>query len=131
MGPAAEGFRLRGTARRCLWRVDPAGVVRVGTVNLDVDGLAGGTSPGYTNGMKTAISVPDQLFEEADRLAKRLRKSRSKLYSLALAEFIARHAPDEVTEAMNRVLEKMSADERLPDAGLQRAARRVLRKVEW
>lgn len=81
--------------------------------------------------MKTAISVPDELFEEADRLAKRLKKSRSKLYSQALAEFIARHSPDEVTEAMDRALAKLSDEERRPDPALQAAARRLLRKVEW
>ena len=81
--------------------------------------------------MKTAISVPDELFEEADRLAKRLKKSRSRLYSQALAEFIARHSPDEVTEAMDRALAKLDKADRTPDPALQAAARRLLRKVEW
>jgi hypothetical protein len=37
--------------------------------------------------MKTAISVPDDMFEEADRLAKRLGKSRSQLYTAAQTEW--------------------------------------------
>lgn len=51
--------------------------------------------------MKTAVSVPDELFEAAERQAQRTKKSRSQLYAEALAEYLARHAPDEVTEAGN------------------------------
>lgn len=58
---------------------------------------------GYTRSMKTAISIPDDVFEQVERLAKRAGRSRSEVYRAALSEYIARHAPDEVTEAMNRV----------------------------
>jgi metal-responsive CopG/Arc/MetJ family transcriptional regulator len=78
--------------------------------------------------MKTAVSIPDQVFEEAERLANELRTSRSKLYSRALQEYVARHAPDRLTEAMNRVIEKVGND--VEDFS-QRAARRVLEQVEW
>jgi len=53
--------------------------------------------------MKTAVSTSDDVFEKADRLAKRLKKSRSQLYCLALKEYVARHQPNEVTEAMDHV----------------------------
>ena len=43
--------------------------------------------------MKTAVSIPDDVFEEAERLATELKTSRSQLYSRALQEFVARHAP--------------------------------------
>ena len=49
---------------------------------------------GYTLGMKTAVSVPNEVFERAERLAKRLEVSRSELYSRALREYLSRHAPD-------------------------------------
>ena len=39
--------------------------------------------------MKTAISIPDPLFERADALARRLRVSRSELYARAVAIFVA------------------------------------------
>ena len=52
---------------------------------------------GYTRGMKTAVSVPDDLFAQVDRLARHSRRSRSEVYSAALREYVARHAPDEVT----------------------------------
>ena len=84
--------------------------------------------PGYTNGMKTAVSVPDDVFHAAERQARRARKSRSQLYAEALAEYLARHAPDEVTEAMNRVVDGVGEP---VDRFVSTAARRVLEKTEW
>lgn len=79
--------------------------------------------------MKTAVSLPDELFDAAERQAKRAHKSRSQLYAEALAEYLARHAPDEVTEAMNRVVDRLG--ESSSDPFTARAARRVLERVEW
>jgi metal-responsive CopG/Arc/MetJ family transcriptional regulator len=79
--------------------------------------------------MKTAISLPDDLFRAAERHAKRLKKSRSQLYAEALAEYLERHAPDEVTEAMNRVVDRVG--ETGPQPFLTSAARRVLERTEW
>ncbi|MDH3605152.1 MAG: ribbon-helix-helix domain-containing protein, partial [Candidatus Tectomicrobia bacterium] len=53
--------------------------------------------------MKTAISIPDTVYEHAEQLARRLGKSRSQLYSEAVAEYLARHDPEGMTEDMNRV----------------------------
>jgi predicted transcriptional regulator len=83
---------------------------------------------GYTKGMKTAVSLPAPLFKKADRLAKRLGKSRSKLYQEAVAEYVAHHSPQSVTKAVDRVLEQVPAP---PDPFVRRAARRVLMRVEW
>ena len=79
--------------------------------------------------MKTSVSLPDDLFRSAERFAKRARKPRSRLYAEALAEYLARHAPDEVTEDMNRVVEQLG--ESRQDGFVARAARRVLKSVEW
>ena len=49
------------------------------------------------------MSIPDDVFKGAERLARRTRKSRSQLFSEALREYVARHAADELTEAMDRV----------------------------
>jgi predicted transcriptional regulator len=83
---------------------------------------------GYTLGMKTAVSVPNEVFERAERLAKRLEVSRSELYSRALREYLARHAPDEVTEALNVLCEELDtgAEELVREAG-----RRVLESSDW
>jgi len=60
--------------------------------------------------MKTAVSIPDDVFQKAERLARRMKKSRSELFSNALAEYVARHAPDHVTERMNQVCAEIGLD---------------------
>jgi predicted transcriptional regulator len=79
--------------------------------------------------MKTAISVPDDLFAQVDRLAKRSRRSRSEVYSAALREYVARHSPDEVTAGLDAVI----ADLGQPDDGgfTKAAAIRTLESSEW
>ena len=79
--------------------------------------------------MKTAVSLPDRVYREAERYAKRTRKSRSQLYAEALAEYLARHAPDEVTEDMNAVVERLGPSR--SDPFVDSAARRVIKSVEW
>jgi predicted transcriptional regulator len=78
--------------------------------------------------MKTAISIPDEIFQDAERLAKRLKQSRSEVYSRALAEYVARHAPDKVTEQLNKVLADLAEP---TDTFVATAARRALRRTEW
>lgn len=78
--------------------------------------------------MKIAISIPDDLFEEAQRLAHRKKKSRSEIYKLALQDYLARHAEDAVTEAMNRACAE--AGETADDFAV-RAAHRLLHRVKW
>lgn len=58
---------------------------------------------GYTMGMKTAVSIPDHVFVEAEKLRQQLEKSRSELYSNALREYIARHGTDSITETLDRI----------------------------
>lgn len=79
--------------------------------------------------MKTAISLPDDLFERADRLAARWSLSRSELYRRAVEEYLRRHAPEEVTSTLNSVLEE--TEEASRDAFLAEAARRRLKSSEW
>ena len=78
--------------------------------------------------MKTAVSIPDKIFQRAERLARRTRRSRSQVFSEALKEYVARHAPDEVTEAMNRVCADVGKE---ADSFAATAARRVLERSEW
>ena len=85
-------------------------------------------SGGYTRGMKTAVSLPDDVFRAAERHARRARKSRSKLYAEALSEYLARHAPDEITEAMNLVIDQLNEP---TDPFVTAAARRILERTEW
>jgi len=83
---------------------------------------------GYTIGMKTAISLPDSVFREAERFARHLKKSRSQLYADAIREYLERHAPDAITESMDRVWEKLGPDE---TAFTSAAAGSVLGRESW
>ncbi len=78
--------------------------------------------------MKTAVSIPDEVFRDAERLARRAKKSRSRIFSEALKEYVARHAPDEVTDAMDRAVAMINET---PDKFMTAAARRVLERTEW
>ena len=78
--------------------------------------------------MKIAVSVPDDVFEEAERLARRTKRSRSEVYSRALAEYVARHAPDRVTEAMDRTLAEIGEP---TDQFVRVASQRVLKRADW
>jgi hypothetical protein len=79
--------------------------------------------------MKTAVSLPDQVFQAAERHAKRAHKSRSQLYAEALAEYLTRHAPEEVTEAMDRVVDQLG--EQRTDPFVAHAGRRILERTDW
>ena len=78
--------------------------------------------------MKAAVSIPDDIFERAERLASQERRSRSEVYAAALDEYLARHAQDEVTDVMNRVCGEVGGTD---DAFLAAAGRRVLADTEW
>ena len=58
---------------------------------------------GYTLTMKTAISIPDEVFEAADRTARKLGISRSELYATAVHEFLERHRIEDVTSKLDEV----------------------------
>jgi metal-responsive CopG/Arc/MetJ family transcriptional regulator len=79
--------------------------------------------------METAVSLPDELFHAAEGHARRSSRSRSRLYADAIAEYLARHAPDEVTEAMDRVVDRLG--EAATDDFVARAARKTLKRSEW
>jgi hypothetical protein len=78
--------------------------------------------------MKTAISLPDEVFEEAERLAARLKVSRSELYAKALEDFVRRHAPDAITDAYDQIC---SETEPSLEPFVQRAARRSFKRLDW
>jgi predicted transcriptional regulator len=78
--------------------------------------------------MKTAISIPNDVFATAENLAKRLNKSRSQIYSEAVAEYVARHDASVITDRINAVC--ADVDTR-PDSFTKAAARRTLSRTEW
>jgi metal-responsive CopG/Arc/MetJ family transcriptional regulator len=78
--------------------------------------------------MKTAISIPDDVFADADQLARKLQQSRSQLYSRAVREYVARHTDDEVTGALDALYAQETSA--LGEFG-RAAAKRTLEHSEW
>ncbi len=92
-------------------------------------GTATGSAAGYTPGMKTAVSIPTDVFRAAERLAKSLKKSRSGLYAAALREYLAHHDPKWIAESW-RDFERTDEDA-MNRAWLAEAARLVAKHTEW
>lgn len=78
--------------------------------------------------MKTAVSIPDPVFAEAEALAHRLGISRSNLYARALGAFVASNAPDRLTEAMDAAVEAAGEP---ADSFNREGARRIFQRSEW
>ncbi|EPG50480.1 CopG family ribbon-helix-helix protein [Leptospira kirschneri] len=60
--------------------------------------------------MKTAISIPDELFKAAEKTAKKLGIPRSQLFAKALEEFIQSHSKESVTEKLNKIYNRKSKE---------------------
>ena len=78
--------------------------------------------------MKTAISLPDEIYHSADQLAKRLGMSRSELYSKAVSLFIKAHKNEAVTEALNKIYAKEKSE---VDSAINIMQLKSLPKEEW
>ena len=78
--------------------------------------------------MKTAVSLPDDLFELAESEAKRLRVSRSELYARAIAEYVKHTRDDEITARLNEVYAETSSE---LDPTLHRLQMFTLVKDKW
>jgi metal-responsive CopG/Arc/MetJ family transcriptional regulator len=78
--------------------------------------------------MKTAISIPDSIFQAAEGLAHRLGISRSELYSKAIAEYMNSHKNHNITKILNEIYgeESSSLDEELDTMQM-----RSISKEEW
>lgn len=82
----------------------------------------------YTIIMKTAISIPNEVFESAEKLSKRLGQSRSQLYTQAINSYVIKYQKDNLTEKLNEVYE--SEDSKL-SAGLANLQHKSLPKDKW
>ncbi|MEW5814718.1 MAG: hypothetical protein AB1798_04880 [Spirochaetota bacterium] len=78
--------------------------------------------------MKTAISLPERIFKQAERYARKLKKSRSQLYVEAITEYLERHAPDTITEEMNQVCNKLGDQD---TAFTTKASRDIIASEPW
>jgi metal-responsive CopG/Arc/MetJ family transcriptional regulator len=79
--------------------------------------------------MKTAISIPDSIFQSADALAKQLGISRSELYSKAVAEYLSRHHGEQITARLDAI--HGQEDTRVEPALGQLQARALPREALW
>lgn len=78
--------------------------------------------------MKTAVSIPDDLFRRADEVAADLGKSRSQLYREALAEYLQRRDSRSITASYDAVVAEVGRE---IDPWLAEAGRRALERDEW
>ncbi len=78
--------------------------------------------------MKTAISISDEIFTEAEITAQQLGISRSKLYTQAISEFIKTHKPEAITAKLNEIY----SEESLPlDHDIVQLNYDLIAKDEW
>ncbi len=78
--------------------------------------------------MKTAISLPDDLFAAVDALARKLGLSRSRVVAEALAEYVAKHRTSRVTERLDALYANEAAT---VDEPVRNAQQRVVKRSEW
>jgi len=78
--------------------------------------------------MKTAISIPDNVYESAEKLANRLGKSRSQLYTQAVSSYVSRYQKEVVTTKLNEIYGRT---ESVLDATLADLQFKSLPKEEW
>jgi metal-responsive CopG/Arc/MetJ family transcriptional regulator len=78
--------------------------------------------------VKTAVSIPNPVFEAAEELAHRLGVSRSELYARALADFLEKRLDRRVTERLDEVYAR---EESGLDPALARLQAASLPRDEW
>ncbi len=83
---------------------------------------------GYTANMKTAISIPDNLFREVDQYAKSHGYSRSQLFAKAVAQYLEVHPSDRITKQLNAVYSAKPAALNATLASMQSSS---IAKEEW
>jgi hypothetical protein len=80
--------------------------------------------------VKTAISIPDDVFRRAERFAKRRKLSRSELYTEALVQMLEAEPKEDVTRAYDSAFDDDRGDDP-GDAFVDTAAARLLMGIEW
>jgi metal-responsive CopG/Arc/MetJ family transcriptional regulator len=78
--------------------------------------------------MKVAVSVPDTVFAAAERVSRRMRVSRSRLYAQAVEAYVKRHGDEDITEQLNKVY---AGNASTIDPALEAASLDVLGRERW
>ena len=103
-------------------RPPPSGPDALGTLDR-------GYTDSYTQPMKTAISIPDNLFKAADKVARRMGISRSELYQRAIERYLQQQSGDVIREALDVVYSK--ASNRDIDPLIKAAGEHVFKDENW
>jgi metal-responsive CopG/Arc/MetJ family transcriptional regulator len=80
--------------------------------------------------MKTAISIPDRIFRQAERAARRLRMSRSEFFTRAAIEFLKTHPIEDVRASYDLAYGETGGEDDLVELQ-KRIGRAALRNIEW
>lgn len=83
---------------------------------------------GYTFVMKTAISVPNDVFELSEKLAKQLKVSRSKIFAMGVKKLAEEYDEEEIIASINKVCKEVDTS---VDPVLFKMAMLSLPKEEW
>ena len=78
--------------------------------------------------MKTAVSLPDNLFKQAEYAARKLKVSRSQLYANAIKEFLDRRKADAITQKLNEVYSREPSE---LDPALARGQFEAIGEERW
>ncbi len=79
--------------------------------------------------MKVAISIPNDIFTDAEELVSELSMPRSKLYSDALRDYVRKHRDRKMIEQINAVVDELGQEEDLEF--IRRASYSVWKRNEW
>lgn len=85
---------------------------------------------GYTSFVKTAISIPDEIFRRAERHAKKLGLSRSELFTRAVEQYLREEQARDVRASYDRAFGPAGGEDTTEELR-RHAARKALLEVEW
>jgi len=80
--------------------------------------------------MKTAVSLPERLYKDAEKAAKSMGIPRSQLFAKALEEYISHHKRDEVTEKLNEIYKNDNIESNIEETGLE-SIRELTKNDAW
>lgn len=78
--------------------------------------------------MKVAVSIPEPLFQEAERVSRRMRLPRSQFYARALEAYVRDQSGEEITRRLNEIYARVSSK---LDPSIEATSLEVLRREKW
>jgi len=80
--------------------------------------------------MKTAVSLPERLYKDAEKAAKSMGIPRSQLFAKALEEYISHHKRDRVTEKLNEIYKNGTIESNIEETSLE-SIRELTKNDAW